>query len=59
MSVNALYQQRFETVLAYIEDNLEGDLSVETLSAVAHFRCFIFTVSSVPMWASRLLVMCN
>lgn len=42
MSVNALYQQRFETVLAYIEDNLEGDLSVETLSAVAHFSAFHF-----------------
>jgi len=42
LSVNALYQQRFETVLTYIEDNLEGDLSVETLSAVAHFSAFHF-----------------
>lgn len=42
MSVNARYQQRFDAVLAYIEGNLEGDLSVDTLSAVAHFSAFHF-----------------
>ncbi|NIF18444.1 AraC family transcriptional regulator [Pantoea sp. Cy-639] len=42
MPVNAPYQKRFDAVLAYIEDNLEGDLSVETLSAVAHFSVFHF-----------------
>ncbi|MCO7519463.1 MULTISPECIES: AraC family transcriptional regulator [unclassified Pseudomonas] len=42
MPVNARYQQRFDAVLAYIEGNLEGDLSVDALSAVAHFSAFHF-----------------
>lgn len=42
MSANNLYQKRFDAVLAYIDGNLEGDLSVEALSAVAHFSEFHF-----------------
>jgi AraC family transcriptional regulator len=36
------YTERFNTVLAYIEANLEGDLSVKTLSHVANFSAFHF-----------------
>lgn len=32
---NAAYTKRFDAVLAYIDANLEGDLSVKTLSQVA------------------------
>ncbi|MFT0869889.1 AraC family transcriptional regulator [Pseudomonas sp. CAM1A] len=42
MPVNVHYKNRFDAVLAYIQDNLEGDLSVEALSAVAHFSVFHF-----------------
>lgn len=36
------YTKRFNTVLAYIDANLEGDLSVKTLSHVANFSAFHF-----------------
>nr|WP_251030610.1 MULTISPECIES: AraC family transcriptional regulator [Pseudomonas] len=36
------YLTRFNTVLAYIEANLDGDLSVNTLSRVANFSAFHF-----------------
>lgn len=36
------YAKRFETVLAHIAANLEGDLSVETLGSVANFSKFHF-----------------
>ncbi|KWU52553.1 AraC family transcriptional regulator [Pseudomonas palleroniana] len=36
------YTKRFNVVLAYIEANLEGDLSVNTLSQVANFSAFHF-----------------
>jgi AraC family transcriptional regulator len=36
------YTKRFNAVLAYIEMNLEGDLSVETLSRIANFSKFHF-----------------
>ena len=36
------YAQRFEAVLAYIGENLEGDLSAETLSRLANFSKFHF-----------------
>ncbi|AHL34403.1 AraC family transcriptional regulator [Pseudomonas brassicacearum] len=36
------YTQRFDAVLAYIDANLEGDLSVKTLSCVANFSAFHF-----------------
>lgn len=36
------YTARFTAVLAYIEANLEGDLSVKTLSQVAHFSTYHF-----------------
>ena len=39
---NAAYTQRFDAVLAYIDANLEGDLSVKALSEVAHFSVFHF-----------------
>ncbi|WP_339542597.1 AraC family transcriptional regulator [Pseudomonas sp. JAI120] len=39
---NAAYTKRFDAVLAYIDANLEGDLSVKTLSQVAHFSAFHF-----------------
>lgn len=39
---NAAYTQRFSAVLAYIDANLEGDLSVKTLSQVANFSVFHF-----------------
>ncbi|WP_433884665.1 AraC family transcriptional regulator [Pseudomonas vranovensis] len=39
---NAAYTQRFSAVLAYIDANLEGDLSVRTLSQVANFSVFHF-----------------
>ncbi|MDF9619613.1 AraC family transcriptional regulator [Pseudomonas entomophila] len=42
LPTHALYQKRFDAVLAYIEGNLEGDLSVNALSAVAHFSAFHF-----------------
>lgn len=38
----AHYLRRMERVLAYIEQNLDHDLSVEALSAVAHFSPFHF-----------------
>ncbi len=36
------YAKRFDSVLAYIDGHLEGDLSVKTLSEVAHFSAFHF-----------------
>jgi AraC family transcriptional regulator len=36
------YTERFNAVLAYIDDNLEGDLSVKRLSRVANFSAFHF-----------------
>lgn len=36
------YASRFDAVLAHIEANLDGDLSVERLSQVAHFSPFHF-----------------
>jgi len=36
------YAARFAAVLAYIDANLEGDLSVKTLSQVAHFSTYHF-----------------
>ncbi|UVL38194.1 AraC family transcriptional regulator [Pseudomonas sp. B21-040] len=39
---NAAYTKRFDLVLAYIDANLEGDLSVKTLSEVANFSAFHF-----------------
>ena len=42
LPTNVLYQKRFDAVLGYIEGNLEGDLSVNALSAVAHFSAFHF-----------------
>jgi AraC family transcriptional regulator len=42
MSTKAAYAKRFYAVLAYIDANLEGDLSVKTLSQVAHFSAFHF-----------------
>jgi AraC family transcriptional regulator len=39
---NAAYTKRFDLVLAYIDANLEGDLSVNTLSQVANFSAFHF-----------------
>lgn len=38
----AAYEKRFDVVLAHIDANLEGDLSVETLSRVANFSMFHF-----------------
>jgi AraC family transcriptional regulator len=40
--INAAYTKRFDLVLAYIDANLEGDLSVKTLSQVANFSAFHF-----------------
>jgi AraC family transcriptional regulator len=37
-----VYSKRFEAVLAYIDTNLEGDLSVEALSRIANFSKFHF-----------------
>lgn len=34
--------KRFETVLAYIDSHLEGDLSVNALSRIANFSAFHF-----------------
>ncbi|CAK9889822.1 MULTISPECIES: AraC family transcriptional regulator [Pseudomonas] len=39
---NTAYTQRFSAVLAYIDANLEGDLSVKALSQVANFSVFHF-----------------
>lgn len=36
------YGKRFDAVLAYIDDHLEGDLSLKALSEVAHFSAFHF-----------------
>jgi AraC family transcriptional regulator len=38
----AAYEKRFDAVLAYIDANLEGDLSVEALSRIANFSKFHF-----------------
>lgn len=42
MPTNAAYAKRFNAVLAYIDANLEGVLSVKTLSRVANFSEFHF-----------------
>ncbi|ROM94639.1 GyrI-like domain-containing protein [Pseudomonas brassicacearum] len=42
MSTNAAYAKRFNAVLAYIDANLEGVLSVKALSRVANFSEFHF-----------------
>lgn len=42
LSLSCAYTQRFNTVLAYIEANLDGDLSVKALSQVASFSAFHF-----------------
>lgn len=36
------YARRFDAVLAYVDENLEGDLSVDALSRVANFSKFHF-----------------
>ena len=41
-SPSKTYAQRIEAVLSYIEANLDGDLSVETLSGIAAFSKFHF-----------------
>ena len=41
-STHCAYTKRFNAVLAYIDANLEGDLSVKTLSQVANFSAFHF-----------------
>ncbi|QIE29334.1 HTH-type transcriptional activator RhaR (plasmid) [Caballeronia sp. SBC1] len=38
----AAYARRFDAVLAYIDANLDGDLSVDLLSRIAHFSKFHF-----------------
>ncbi|WP_409261333.1 GyrI-like domain-containing protein [Pseudomonas putida] len=40
--IPTVYAKRFDAVLAYIDGHLEGDLSVNTLSEVAHFSAFHF-----------------
>lgn len=42
LPINAAYAKRFNAVLAYIDENLEGDLSVRTLSRMANFSEFHF-----------------
>lgn len=42
MPTHFAYTKRFNTVLAYIDAHLEGDLSVKTLSHVANFSAFHF-----------------
>ena len=42
MITNAAYAKRFDAVLAYIDANLDGELSVEKLSRVANFSTFHF-----------------
>lgn len=42
MSSQTRYAKRFASVLNYIADNLEGDLSVKTLSQLASFSAFHF-----------------
>ncbi len=42
VNATCAYAQRIDTVLAYIEMNLEGDLSVEALSRIANFSKFHF-----------------
>ena len=42
MPAYAAYAKRLETVLAYIDTHLDGDLSVKTLSGVANFSAFHF-----------------
>jgi AraC family transcriptional regulator len=42
MPTHLAYSTRFNAVLAYIDANLEGDLSVSTLSQVANFSVFHF-----------------
>ncbi|WP_175649899.1 AraC family transcriptional regulator [Pseudomonas sp. Marseille-P9899] len=42
MSSDSSYAKRFATVLTHIADNLEGDLSVKTLSHLANFSEFHF-----------------
>ncbi|MGN8342764.1 GyrI-like domain-containing protein [Pseudomonas sp. SMV71] len=42
MPTHLAYTQRFNAVLAYIEANLEGDLSVKTLGEVVNFSAFHF-----------------
>ncbi|MFM0393036.1 AraC family transcriptional regulator [Paraburkholderia phytofirmans] len=39
---SAAYKKRFESMLAYIDANLEGDLSVDVLSRIANFSKFHF-----------------
>lgn len=42
LQIATAYSQRFNAVLAYIDANLDGDLSVKTLSQVASFSAFHF-----------------
>jgi AraC family transcriptional regulator len=42
VDANSTYGKRFNAVLAYIEMNLEGDLSVDALSRIANFSKFHF-----------------
>lgn len=42
MIAKNIYAKRFEAVLAYIDANLDGDLSVEKLGCVANFSTFHF-----------------
>ncbi|WP_446728025.1 hypothetical protein [Paraburkholderia sp. SG-MS1] len=54
------YTKRFDAVLAHIDANLEGDLSVDALSRIANFSKFHFFIdSSPPMWACQSRATCN
>ena len=45
------YRRRFQTVTEHIERHLDDDLSLERLSAVAHFRPFTF-IGNLPLTAA-------
>jgi len=53
------YLKRFNAVLAYIEANLEADLSVNALSQVANFSAFISIDSSRRSSGCPFHAMCN
>jgi AraC family transcriptional regulator len=53
------YKKRFDAVLAYIDANLEGDLSVKALSDVANFSVYHSIGSSRRSWACPFHAMCS
>ena len=59
MSKAGEYAAKFNRVFDYIDQNLHGDLSLDSLSQVAHFSKFHFSRQFSGYTGVSVLGMCN